>query len=34
VQLCGPLLAEPVCLRFARLLEAEYRAFVPPPMAV
>ncbi len=33
VQLCGPLLADPVCLRFARWLENEYRAFVPPPMA-
>jgi amidase len=34
VQICGPLLADPVCLRFARWLETEYRAFVPPPMAV
>jgi len=33
VQICGPLLADPVCLRFARWLETEYRAFVPPPMA-
>ena len=32
-QVCGPVFADPVCLRFARWLEAEYRAFVPPPMA-
>jgi len=32
-QVCGPLFADPVCLRFARWLETEYRAFVPPPMA-
>ena len=31
-QVCGPVFADPVCLRFARWLEAEYRAFVPPPM--
>ena len=33
-QVIGPAFADPVCLRFARWLEAEYRAFVPPPMAV
>ena len=33
VQICGPLLADPVCLRFARWLESEFRTFVPPPMA-
>jgi amidase len=33
-QVIGPVFADPVCLRFARWLEAEYRAFVPPPMAV
>ena len=33
-QICGPVFADPVCLRFARWLEAEYRAFAPPPMAV
>ena len=32
-QVFGPVFADPVCLRFARWLEAEYRAFVPPPMA-
>ncbi len=32
-QVCGPVLADPVCLRFARWLQTEYRAFVPPPMA-
>ena len=32
-QVIGPVSADPVCLRFARWLEAEYRAFVPPPMA-
>jgi len=32
-QICGPVLADPVCLRFARWLEAEYRSFVPPPLA-
>jgi len=32
-QVCGPVFADPVCLRFARWLEGEYRAFVPPPMA-
>ena len=26
--------ADPVCLRFARWLEIEYRGFVPPPLAV
>lgn len=30
-QICGPVLADPVCLRFARWLEAEYRSFQPPP---
>jgi hypothetical protein len=34
VQVSGPVFDDPVCLRFARWLEAEYRAFVPPPMAV
>jgi amidase len=33
-QIIGPAFADPVCLRFARWLEAEYRAFVPPPMAI
>lgn len=33
VQICGPVLADPVCLRFARWLETEYHGFVPPPMA-
>jgi len=33
VQVCGPLFADPVCLRFARWLESEYRAFQPPPLA-
>ena len=33
-QVCGPVFADPVCLRFARWLESEYRAFQPPPMAV
>jgi len=32
-QIVGPILADPVCLRFARWLETEYRSFVPPPMA-
>jgi len=32
-QVCGPVFADPVCLRFARWLQTEYRAFVPPPMA-
>jgi amidase len=32
-QICGPLLADPVCLRFARWLETEYRSFQPPPLA-
>ncbi len=32
-QICGPVFADTVCLRFARWLESEYRAFVPPPMA-
>lgn len=30
-QLVGPAFGDPVCLRFARWLEDEYRAFVPPP---
>jgi amidase len=33
-QVCGPVFADPVCLRFARWLESEYRTFQPPPMAV
>jgi amidase len=32
-QVCGPVFADPVCLRFARWLEQEYRGFVAPPMA-
>jgi len=32
-QICGPVFADPVCLRLARWLETEYHAFVPPPMA-
>ena len=32
-QVCGPVFADPVCLRFARWLENEYRGFVAPPMA-
>ena len=34
VQVCGPVFADPVCLRFARWLEDEYRAFQPPPLAL
>jgi amidase len=34
VQIIGPVLSDPVCLRFARWLEGEYHAFVPPPMAL
>jgi amidase len=30
-QIVGPAYADPMCLRFARWLEAEYCAFVPPP---
>lgn len=30
-QIVGPVFADPDCLRFARWLEREYRAFVPPP---
>jgi amidase len=33
-QICGPVLADPVCLRFARWLETEYRSFQPPPLAL
>ena len=33
-QICGPVLADPMCLRFARWLENEYRAFQPPPLAL
>ena len=33
-QIIGPAFADPVCLRLARWLEAEYRAFQPPPMAL
>lgn len=33
-QLIGPAFGDPVCLRFARWLELEYRAFVAPPMAL
>ncbi|MBL0147458.1 MAG: amidase [Ideonella sp.] len=32
-QVIGPAFGDPVCLRFARWLEDDYRAFVPPPMA-
>ena len=32
-QIIGPAFADPVCLRFARWLESEYRAFVAPPLA-
>jgi amidase len=32
-QVCGPVFADPVCLRFARWLEQEYRGFVAPPLA-
>ncbi|HWL06392.1 MAG TPA: amidase [Xanthobacteraceae bacterium] len=31
VQIIGPYGADRTCIRFARLLEKEYRAFVPPP---
>lgn len=30
-QVIGPVFGDPMCLRFARWLEAEYRGFVPPP---
>ena len=30
-QIVGPVFADPECLRFARWIEREYRAFVPPP---
>ncbi|MCE2658669.1 MAG: amidase [Rubrivivax sp.] len=30
-QIVGPVLGDPVCLRFARFLEEHWRAFVPPP---
>jgi len=33
-QIIGPAFADPDVLRFAQWLEGEYRAFVPPPMAV
>ena len=33
-QLIGPAFGDPVCLRFARWLETEYRGFVPPAMAL
>jgi amidase len=33
-QIIGPAFADPVCLRFAQWLEREYRAFVPPPLAL
>jgi amidase len=33
-QLIGPAFADPVCLRFARWLETEYRGFVAPPLAL
>ena len=32
-QVIGPVYGDPVCLRFARWLETEYRCFVPPRMA-
>jgi amidase len=31
VQIVGPQYGDLTCLRFARLLEREYQAFVPPP---
>ena len=31
-QIIGPAFADPVCLRFARWLETEFRGFVPPPI--
>ena len=31
VQIIGPQYGDLTCLRFARLLEQHYRAFVPPP---
>jgi amidase len=31
VQIVGPQYADLTCLAFARLLEAEFQAFVPPP---
>ncbi|MFO0001788.1 MAG: amidase family protein [bacterium] len=31
-QVVGPAYGDPECLRFARWLEREYRAFVPPPL--
>jgi amidase len=30
-QVVGPVLADPLCLRFARFLEEHWRAFEPPP---
>jgi amidase len=33
-QIAGPAFADPVCLRFARWLEDEYRRFEAPPMAL
>lgn len=33
-QLVGPAFSDPVCLRFARWLESEYRGFVAPPLAL
>ncbi len=31
VQIVGPEYGDRTCLQFARLLEKEYQAFVPPP---
>ena len=31
VQIVGPQYGDRTCLQFARLLEKEYQAFVPPP---
>jgi amidase len=31
LQIVGPVFADPVCLRMARWLEAEFRGFQPPP---
>ncbi len=33
-QICGPLFADPVTLRFARWLETAFRGYEPPPLAL
>jgi len=33
-QIVGPVFSDPMCLRFARWLETEFRSFAPPPMAL